>query len=539
MMRKRNPKKIKLSVWPYSKGEKAKLYWIDHPYRKEKQWFMDIYFQSLKTKEIEKCSVAWGMLPLLAIGRHYQDGDVYDNGSQTSVIHEDHNKKIGTFSFAEGQAFVCRRDKHMIITSNHEENEVVSNSFRGTIEGKEIRIPVIEVIRSILATNRKLLHAILEPNSFDFYFTIAKNRNDPSQIRLDFTKEYPADLLKKQHVRHLLWLSTDQQANYAWNGVPISISLDKNQGIHFPFPFKSNFQLKARYNEKQQIIRIEEIISCSGHQFEYPKAIIRSPHFKQSKSSNQSKLRKYNFIDEDDLILDTEGKGTKKTDEQLIELNMTQHEYENPPDIYRERTGKVKKRTREDENTNEMDIEHSSHVSTADVGGLDTLMGLEFKQLNEMSEKQTGDLGEFIKILTSMEVRYPNVSIQYIVDHLPEGMKGKKFCKLDDGTTLRKYLLARVGIRNRGTIYILEIERQGKSLSTLALLCKTKQCFDWSDIFNKILTSLVNKNGTWDNKVMNKLVKLGIHNERIRHTYAKRKIWELSDRIYEKFLDFY
>jgi hypothetical protein len=526
--------KIKLSIWPFEKGEVVKLYWIDHPFREREQWVMNIYFQSQWNKEIQRCKVPWGTLPILKIGCLYTDGELLTYENKTNSAQENSTKKIGVFTFDINDSFECNSDKHSIKVSNDKHYSVVSNSFRLKQGSKEFRIPVIEVIRSVMARNRKLVYAVLEPNSLDFFFLIKAHEQDPTRIRIDFTRQYPTDLiLSNQHVRHLLWISTDDQAKKAWNGVHRSLYVTPNKGLCFPFPIKGDFQIKARYSEKNAIIRIEEIVSFSGQTFNINDVIITSPLLKKSSYSNKNKLRTYKDISNDELTIDSEGDGAKKSEE-ILDIEMANIEFTNPPNIHRQRNGQVKKRLKKDENTIEMEIERQNLVSTADVGGSNTVMGLEYRDMNEVADWYDGDIGEFIKVLTSMNIRYDDVSIQYVSSQLPEGLKGKKFCKLDDGITPRSYILARITHRNGTIVHLLEIERKGKSLSTLALMDQRKNSGIEDHILQEILTGLVNKNGTWDKKIMSGLAGKGIITERIKHTYVKREIWEHADRLYEK-----
>jgi hypothetical protein len=530
--------KIKLSIWPFEKEEVAKLFWIDHPYRIEGQWVIDLYFQNVQSKKLKKCTVPWGTLPILKIGRLYSNGELQrtdSNSFVTGVLAP--NKKVGVFKFSEEDIFICKTDQYSLNIEGEETCSVVSNNFRLIKNNKEFRIPVIEVIRSILAMSRKLVYAILEPNALDFYFIVRLHERDSSKARIDFTKAYPLDLVRlNQHVRHLLWISLDEQAKVAWNSVQRSLVATEGTGICFPFPIKGSFQIEARYTEKNNIIRIEEILRFSGHRFNIKEVMVTSPHLKNSKSSNRPKLRAYIYVSSDELEIDAENKGAKNTEE-IVEVDLTEHEYENPPVVYRQKAGEVRRRIKKDETTLEMEIDGSEHVSTADVGSGDTLMGLEYIDMKEVPERLDGDLGEFIKILVTMDSNYDDLKVRYVIDQLPEGLKGKKFCKLDDGVTPRNYLLANIRFSNGQVVYLLEVERQGKPLSTLAL----KRRWDIQNIedyvFMEILKGLVNNNGTWSKNVMKDLTRKGIVDERIRHTYAKKDLWELADRLYEKILN--
>ncbi|SNS68949.1 hypothetical protein SAMN05446037_101731 [Anaerovirgula multivorans] len=193
-----------------------------------------------------------------------------------------------------------------------------------------------------------------------------------------------------------------------------------------------------------------------------------SPKLHNIRNSDKSKLRKYIKVEDDGLTINTEAGGAKRT-EKAVPIEITHHEYENAPMVYMQRKGIISKRTKEDENTEEIQIDSPDQVTTADVGGIDLLTGLEFVPIQETVEKYDGDIKEFIEILSALNKHYSDISVSYIVDNLPEGLKGKKFSKLDDGLTPRRYVLAKISVSGKGIINVIEIERQGKSLSTLAL----------------------------------------------------------------------
>ncbi|MBU5437090.1 hypothetical protein KQI42_03655 [Tissierella sp. MSJ-40] len=75
--------------------------------------------------------------------------------------------------------------------------------------------------------------------------------------------------------------------------------------------------------------------------------------------------------------------------------------------------------------------------------------------------------------------------MQVIINDLPEGKRGKKFTKLKDGQTNRKYVAGRIVLKDKREFNLIEIEREEKSLSML-LLCNSKR-ESWASICFKIV----------------------------------------------------
>jgi hypothetical protein len=64
-------------------------------------------------------------------------------------------------------------------------------------------MPLIEMIRSILAPNRFLLYRLFESNSFP-QFSFGKY--EPQKIYIDFTFQYELKYTKQEFLFQLVWL---------------------------------------------------------------------------------------------------------------------------------------------------------------------------------------------------------------------------------------------------------------------------------------------------------------------------------------------
>lgn len=532
MKEKRVKKSISLKVWPFDKDDIAKLYWIDHPYRdQENNWKIALYFKRLPDNKIGRCDVDWGTLTILRIGRLYKAGKLLFNEEQIEAEYQKYiNRNEGIFHF--DSPFECKVSSYEITTSDGKRHSVAMNAFCIDADNMSFHIPVIEVIRSVLTKNRKLLYAILQPNSLDYYFLLEKDIRYREKIIINFSKDYPADLLTEKHIKHLIWLCTNDNARNAWHEVYKSIIKSQAEGIVFPFPFHSNYEIAARYRQTGNIIRIEEILSVKGEKVGFRKIDVNSPHLHTVLNSNESKKRTIIRVDDkEELIINPSPSGSRKM-ETIIDIPVPEHEFEDNPMINKKYRGTLKKRTKTDDDTKRILIDQDQNVSTGDIGENGTNIGLEYREHNIGQNKSGGEIGNFIAVLKEMDNKYEDLHIKIAVGDLPEG---KSFSKLDDGVTPRRYLVCEIIFKDKLPVFLIEIERLGKALSTLVLYSDIDYVEHWWNIaIDKVIEGLVTNNGIWDVEVIDGLEKSGVRNERYHHTRVSRNVSEMADRMYEK-----
>lgn len=536
MATKTTYKKVKLAQWPLKPGEAAKLYWVDHPYRDVKgRWTMAVYFKRVGQKQdIYRCDIPWGTLEYMRIGRLYSEGRLLSSEECSSYNLKD---QIDSFVF-NSQSPACITDVGEIVTGDGTKNVITKNYFVLKSTVGEVRIPVIEIIRAMLTKNRKLNYAVLEPNSLDQYFIVERDIQNNNLLRIFFSKDYPGDLLSRRHIEHIIWLGTSSKAKRAIGEIYKCIANGSTRGIHFQFPLEGHFEIKARYlRGRDGIIRIEEIIYFKEKNARRYFAEVYSPHIHDVTKVNKPRIRRHIITPDEILEIDNKCDGSRKS-EKTVAIETAQHDFEIPPIIRLKSQTSIIQRTGSDENTKHVEINSNNKVTTTDIGGFDLAEGLEFQELDENNEPCEGDIGTFIKVLIELKNRYIDAEVSYLIGNLPEGMIGKWYNKLDNGSTPRKYVIAVVSVDGGGAFHLIEIERQGRPLSTLVLIFRkqiTKS--EENAIFHQILKSLVNNNGSWNQDVLNNFFGKGVRNERIMHTRKSWSIEELADRLYFKLLN--
>jgi hypothetical protein len=97
----------------------------------------------------------------------------------------------------------------------------------------------------------------------------------------------------------------------------------------------------------------------------------------------------------------------------------------------------------------------------------------------------------------------------------------------------RKCLIAEI-LKADGNIFgIIEVERQGKLLSTLILKEKFKNRLQWD--YKELLKGLVRESGKWSNAVINNMTSQGIIIKRIKHVGESKhdNIKHIAMKIYQ------
>lgn len=236
-----NSKDIKLKSWPFDKGARVKLEWIGAPFRYEKKVVLPVYFSGKVNGyyTTEKLIVDWTILTSLIIQHYYVDGvitkPISPNQIEEIIIIIDPNY-VGYFE-----------QNYSIRGTNYTET---SQTFVIKYNGERFYLPLIEVLRGIVAPNAFLLNCLFEMNSFPLYFT---EQYEPDLLRLHFTSSYNANYLKNEYLHHLVWLLMNNNVRKVYENM--SSNFHFNNSIKFEWPFQTPIKLKLRVKKRQQDIQ--------------------------------------------------------------------------------------------------------------------------------------------------------------------------------------------------------------------------------------------------------------------------------------------
>ncbi|KEH96793.1 hypothetical protein Z962_05915 [Clostridium botulinum C/D str. BKT12695] len=506
-------KGVKIVKWPFEEGEKAKLIWIGEPFKQNNKWMVNTYFKGRKATK--KITLDWADIHFLSVDKYYKDGNLNNGGILG-------NKNMMDINLNGVEAEYNEKDWE--IWGSGFKDKTKSKTFNFLKNGILYTIPVIEIIRAVLAPDRFMLNRILEMDTLENYFTY---EIEGRELSIHFTSQYEQNLLKSEKINHWAWLLTNPKIFKMFNSIGSNIW---GMGeLKFDFLFQ-RFNIKARVEKKEKYIRVLEIVSLKKKRINAEEISIYHPSLEESEMTNETKKRKYiNKNRINDRELDSEVDGSTKTSEELNTF-LISHEYEKVPKINRVKSGRKIKRKREDENTKKYILENGQLRTTADIGGEKLVKGLEFTNIANVEEK--GELEEFIEILKLLEKRYAVKSVEIIIGDLPEGRKGKRFLRLSDGITKRKYAIGKITMMNSKEYSLIEVEREDKALSMLLL--KGSILVNWKMIYSIILLGLVNESGKWSNDSIDKITQMGIGIYRNKH--IKRSIYDKAVYIYEKLI---
>lgn len=504
---------VKIKNWPFDKGEKVKLIWIGEPFKHNNKWMVYAYFKG--NNLTKKIALDWATIHLLSVDKYYTDGNL--NHGETIA-----NTEVIDINLSGVKAEYREKDWEIWIGRAKEKTK--SKTFNFVAKGILYTIPIIEVIRAVIAPDKFLLNRVVEMDTLENYFTYDLTAN---KLDIHFTSEYESKLLSNEKINHLSWIITNDNIFKMFNA--IGQNLWEKRELKFEFLF-DRFNIKARVEKKEKYVRILQILSLKRKRINIEEVNIFHPSLEESELSNETKkIRQFVSKGNEDRELDTNADGATKESE-MLDTFMISHEYERIPTIHKKRNGRRIKRQKEDENTKTHIREDDNLRSTADTGGEDLIKGLEFTNLSKVEEK--GELQEFIEVLRLLEKRELIRSVDIIIDSLPGGNKGKKFSKLSDGIRMRRYAIGKVNMIYDRQIYMVDIERENRALSMLLL--KWNVYFEFKKNFSKLLHSLVNDNGKWCNNDIQKLSNKGIIVQRIKH--CKKTKYEKEKFLYEKLL---
>lgn len=497
---------VRLTNWPFKKGEKAKLVWIKEPFRENNKWMVKAYFKGEKsTKEI---TLDWANVHFLIVDKYYVNGDL-NNG--------DYDSDKAVIDIDLTNIKVNYREKEWKVWVSGKTLKTKSKAFSFFYKNNLYVVPIIEIIRSVLAPNRFLLNRILEMDTLENYFVYEIERNI---LSIHFTSQYNKDLLKSEKINHLAWLLTNPHAFQMFNMVGQSMWQNKDLKLEF---LLSKFSMRAKVERHEKYTKILEVIGVTRKRINAEEIEIYHPSLEETEASDEVKKRKYigKGIDgKVDLTSDANG-STNAFDE--VNTLLIEHEYEFLPEIKKRKTGRKIRRDKEDETTEPYIIDSGNIRTTADEGGQDLIKGLEFKTLDSVVVK--GELEEFIEVLKLLEKR-PNIKkVEIIVGELPDG---RKFSRLKDGITRRKYIIGKITMCDGRQCSLIEVEREEKSLSML--IVKVNNRVNWYKIYSILLIGLIEESGNWSVNELEKLKASGVNILRKKH--IRKNIYEKETHIY-------
>lgn len=142
---------LKIKNWPFEKGKKVQLIWIGEPFKFNNKWMIDTYFNDGKvTKRIVQ---DWANIHFLSIDKYYTDGDL----NSGEVIDKD--EVIETIDIDLSNVVPKYNENDWRIKGSSYKSK--SRTFNFYKNNKLYTIPIVEIVRSVLAPNTFMLNTLL------------------------------------------------------------------------------------------------------------------------------------------------------------------------------------------------------------------------------------------------------------------------------------------------------------------------------------------------------------------------------------------
>ncbi|WEZ08678.1 Tn7-like element transposition protein TnsE [Priestia flexa] len=504
---------VKLNNWPFKKGEQAKLIWFSSPFWHERKLMIHCYF--LANGKTEKLLLDWGMLPFLAIQHSYVDGIVSESIAPAPTEEIEITIYPNQVKYFESEWKILNT-----------EEKTKSTGFKFKYRNQIYILPLIESIRSILAPNRFLLYRLLEMNnSFLNYFTESYLGD---HLHIDFNSAYEKKYTKQGFLWQLLWIITNPDVRSLYMNIGY-IFVDTGE-LKFEWILNQPIVIKAVIKRRASSHLILRILSVRNKKIPYAKVSFTHPEFVAKQKSSESKKHTYKKVGLVDEPYEIDNKDEGASDDfDLIPIDNQNHGYTNLPRLEKMTNNTSKLRVSTNEDTKQFMIEDSNKRTVADTGGNHLVRGIELIGVHEASV--TGELGEFIKILNKLN-DFPDVqTVDVKIEELPPFEDSRKFSFLDDGITRRKYALGSVQLLNGHHYFIVEIEREYKSLSMLIL--QAQQGIQWNIVIEQLLENLVKDNGAWLKESLKEVEDKGVTIQKAKH--SKKSYRHRASLIAKKF----
>lgn len=505
-----NRKKLKLGNWPFEKGKKAKLIWIGEPFKHNNKWMIDTYFND--GESTKRVIQDWANIHFLSIDKYYTDGDlrfseVIDNEGVMKTI--DINLSGITPKYNETE--------WNILKSNYRSQSKTFSFWKNNVL---YTIPLIEIVRAVLAPNTFMLNAILYNDILEDYFTYSI---EDRKLQLDFTNEYKKSCLNDKYYNQLAWMISNEEIFKMCNDIGYNMISKGKLIFDFNIP---NFSITARVKKNKHGFTIMEILKVNSKKIKIDELTVYHPSFEERKKSDEAKLRTYINLNnnDEDKIIDNGVDGSKDFDER-INNELILHEYINIPNVKKEKTRSGRVRTIEDSNTQKHIINDDNLRTLSSEGGMKKASGIEVSAMDKTIIPT--ELNGFINVLEIIRNNQEIELLEYYIVDLP---LGSKFSYLNYTFERRKCIIVRIVKCNKKEYILLEVERESKKLSTLLL--NNYSDLMWKGICAKILAGLVKESGSWKNEILDYLKEKGVYSKRLKH--ASKINYKIADYILKK-----
>jgi hypothetical protein len=248
-------------------GEDLELVWlagfVEDP---ERGWRVRAITRGITSSRVVPHLLPIGLLPLLPLGRCYSGGD------PTSMVLHGNLAELRISNVAYGEEVTSACLPHDLFPIEGHERKV-QRLLRYRVNGLEVLVPTIELIRSLFVHNKTMANALMHVGGI-MDLCRPELPGMYEELQLHFTDKMPLSVLRPTFVAEFAWATIHPDARRSWDSVAM---LSKGQRyVSFQPPSLLNSNWTVRWVREKNTVLVLEIMNVTGKR--HPCDILRYSH---------------------------------------------------------------------------------------------------------------------------------------------------------------------------------------------------------------------------------------------------------------------
>lgn len=485
-------------------NEVQELYWIaGTAFNADSDCFIRPVLRGVDSGTFKMTQPPIGLLPMLTLGRRYHHGYLLER-SMTGLL-----DKLLIPDIADGIE-VTSADLPKRLYSFDEQKVGAQKLLKYHIDGIDLYLPTIELIRYLFLHNKTLANALMRTDALHTYFK-PQQPGYQEEMQIDFAAEMPLASITLDFVREFAWLALDVEGRRAWDSVQ-SLSLGQEYLTLSPPSIKQALMEYRGLFDGDNVL-VLELISLSGRTLPCKKITASHPGLKRVKwndrpdepdgegqedESDETPKDPIEVV-EYDYDIDDEGAGsTSQRSQKAFDVALKRSSFGNVVEVERiviketrDRTTGSDKKSKGEKTVTKKTI----NVSVGNVSEHGEVAPVELQLLVPGRPEDSGDLYLLANVVKYMVGLLPDAEISMALCQLKSG---KQFSMMDRHPRLA--MVTTIYAKDIPPIILLDTDHSDDSaLSLLAVKFHAHRPFnELEPIIEQILDGLIDNNGHWD-----------------------------------------
>ncbi len=492
-------------------NEVQELYWIaGTTFNADSDCFIRPVLRGVDSGNFTMTQPPIGLLPMLTLGRLYHRGYLLER-SMTGLL-----DTIVIPDLADGIE-VTSADLPANLYSFDDRKVGAQKLLRYRIDGINLYLPTIELIRYLFLHNKTLANALMRADALHTYF----NPQQPGfqeEMRIDFAAEMPVASITLDFVREFAWLALDVEGRSAWDSVR-TMSLGK-QYLTLDPPSIKQALIEYRGLFDGNSVLVLALSSLTGRMLPCKKIIASHPALKRVKwnlkldqpdgegqgdSNDDSSKDPIEVVEYDYDINDGGSGSTSQRSQKAFDIALKRSSFENVVEVertvireFRDRPSDSGKKGKDEKTV----IKKTLNVSVGNVSNHGEVSPIELRLLVPGRPEDSGDLYLLANVVKYMVGLLPDADISMALCQLKSG---KQFSMMDRHPRLA--MVTTIYAKDIPPIILLDTDHSDETaLSLLAVKFHARRPFnELEPVIQQILDGLIDNNGHWDTSLETKL----------------------------------